>query len=341
MKRVFGTAAVVASLLALPAAAQQTFTLKFANFAPEGSSVSRILKAYVAEWKQKSNGRLNLEVFYGSSMGPMPRHFDLARTGVADFSFYQHGATPGRFPLTELTHMPYLWPEGAKGSRVGAQVATELYKEYLAREHTDVYNLYVVFNRPSGIYDSNRPIKALADLKNRRYRAPTTTDVALFKELGAIPLGVPATGMAEALQKGTLDGVVTDEMGVFAFKLGDLVKNYTPMFTSAISFGVAMNKDSYNKLPADLRAIIDAEATVAGALRFSELSWGNVPEVEKYLYQDSKIQVARLSPQDDARIRQIADKIIEDRIKEVEGKGLPGRAFYDKAKAASAKYAKE
>ena len=340
MKRVFGTAAVVASLIALPAAAQQTFNFKLSNFAPEGSSVTRAFKAYVDEWKAKSNGRITLELFHGSSMGPMPRHYDLARTGVADFAFYQHGATPGRFPLTELTHMPYLWPEGAKGALVGARVASELYKDYLAREHTDTHNLYVVFNRPSGIYDANKPIRALADLKNRRYRAPTTTDVAMFKELGAVPIGVPAPGMAEALQKGTLDGVVTDEMGVFAFKLGDLVKNYTPMFTSAISFGLAMNKAAYEKLPADLRAIIDYESTTARAVWMVESSWGNVPEVDKYL-TDSKIATVRLSSADDANMRKIADKIIEERIKEVAAKGLPAKEFYDKAKALSAKYAKE
>jgi TRAP-type C4-dicarboxylate transport system substrate-binding protein len=340
MKRVFGTAAVVASLIALPAAAQQTFNFKFTNFSPEGASTSRVFKAYIEEWAKKSNGRIKLEVFHGASMGPMPRHYDLARTGVADFSFYQHGATPGRFPLTELTHMPYLWPEGAKGAIVGAKAMTELYKDYLAREHTDTHNLLVVFNRPSGIWDANKPIKALGDLKNRRYRAPTTTDVAMFKELGAVPIGVPANAMAESLQKGTIDGAVTDEMGVFAFKLGDLVKHYTPMFTSAISFGVAMNKAAYEKLPSDLRAIIDFESTRARAVWFVETSWGNVPEVDKYLV-DSKIATVRLSSADDANMRKLADKIIEERIKEVAAKGLPAKEFYDKAKAASAKYAKE
>jgi len=110
------------------------------------------------------------------------------------------------------------------------------------------------------------------------------------------------------------------------------------MFTSAISFGVAMNKDAYNKLPADLRKLIDAESGGAGGLRMSEISWGDVPEVDKYLV-DSKIETVRLAAADDKRMREIADAIIEDRIKEVDAKGLPGREFFTKAKALSAKYA--
>jgi TRAP-type C4-dicarboxylate transport system substrate-binding protein len=333
-------AALAVGLVAGTASAQQTFTLKLANFTPEGASTSRVFKAYQEEWKQKSNGRLNLEVYYGSSMGPLPRHFDLVRTGVADLAFYQHGATPGRFPLTELTHMPYLFPNGFKGSLVGAKVAADIYQEFLQREHTEVHSLYVVYNRPSGIYDSKKPIKALSDLKSRRYRAPTTTDVALFTDLGAVPIGVPATAMAESLQKGTIDGVVTDPMGVYAFKLGDLVKYYTPMFVSAISFGVAVNLETYKKLPADLRAIIDGSGGKDGAIRMATLSWDDFPEFTKYM-ADSKIETVALSAQDDAAMRKIAAKVIDDRIAQVEAKGLPGRALYTKAKRLSDKYSKE
>jgi TRAP-type C4-dicarboxylate transport system substrate-binding protein len=340
MRLKLATLAIACAAIAGSANAQQTFTLKLANFTPEGASTSRIFKAYQEEWKQKSNGRLNLEVYYSASMGPLPRHFDLARTGVADLSFYQHGATPGRFPLTELSHMPYLFPTGFKGSLVGAKVAADVFKEYLAREHSEVHNLYVVYNRPSGIYDSKRPIKTLADLKSRRYRAPTTTDVSMFNDLGAVPIGVPATAMAESLQKGTIDGVVTDPMGVYAFKLGDLIKYYTPMFVSAISFGIAMNLESYNKLPADLRAIVDSVATKEGAARMATLSWDDFPEFTKYM-ADAKIETVALAPQDDAAMRKIADKVIEDRIVQTEAKGLPARALYAKLKELSEKYAKE
>lgn len=340
MRLGIATAALAFTVFAGSANAQQTVTLKFANFTPEGASTSRTFKAYVEEWKQKSNGRLNLEVFWGSSMGPLPRHFDLARTGVADISFYQHGATPGRFPMTELTHMPYLFPNGFKGSLVGAKVVADVFQEYLAKEHAEVRNLYIVYNRPSGIYDAKRPIKSLADIKSRRFRAPTTTDVAMFNDLGAVPIGVPATAMAESLQKGTIDGVVTDPMGIYAFKLGDLVKYYTPMFVSAISFGVAINIDAYNKLPADLRAIVDGIANKEGAIRMATLSWDDFPEFTKYM-TDAKIETVHLSAQDEVEMRKIADKVIQERIAQTEAKGMPARAFYAKLKELSDKYAKE
>ena len=174
-----------------PVQAQGTKVLKVALFTPKPSSSSRWFLAKEKWIAEKSGGSLKLQLFFGSSMGPMPRHHDLARTGVADMSFFQQGVTRGRFPLTELFHVPYLFPAGFKGSITGAKVAAEVMDQYIRPEHEKVGTkvLWVVFNRPSGVYDSKIPIRSLADLKGRRYRAPTPTDVIMMKSLGALPIG--------------------------------------------------------------------------------------------------------------------------------------------------------
>ena len=334
-----GLAAVAAAFLlaATPAAAQKTYTLKVANFTPKPASSSRWFEAKKKELAEKSGGRLNLEMFYGASMGPMPRHYDLARKGVADMSFFQHGVTPGRFPLTELTHAPYLFPAGFKGSLIGAKVAADLKDQYLGPEHKGTKALWIVFNRPSGVYDSRKPIRSVNDLKGRRYRAPTPTDVAMLKSLGALPIGLPAPLMAESLQKSTIDGVVTDPMGIFAFKLGGLVKYYSNMFVSVISFGLAMNEKSYRKLPADLRALIDSLGTKDSGVQMATMTWADFPVFNNYM-KKIKIEAVPISAEADARMREAAAKVIEAKIAGMEKKGLPAREVFGKMKALSAKY---
>ena len=333
-------AAAACMLAAGSATAQKTYTLKVANFTPKAASSTRWFELKKKELAEKSGGRLNLEVFYGASMGPMPRHYDLARKGVADLSFFQHGTTPGRFPLTELTHAPYLFPPGFKGSLVGAKVGHDLKATYLAAEHKGTKALWIVFNRPSGIYDSQIPIRTVDDLKGRRYRAPTPTDVAMMKSLGALPIGLPAPLMAESLQKKTIDGVVTDPSGIFAFKLGGLVKYYTNMFVSVISFGLAMNEKSYGNLPADLRAMVDELGSRDNAIQMSTLTWDDFPVFTEYM-KKINIESVPLSAEADARMRQAADKVIEAKIADLEKKGLPAREVFGKMKALSAKYASE
>lgn len=322
--------------------AQDKVVLKIAIFTPKVSSASRWFEATKKDVAQKSGGKLELQTYYGSSMGPMPRHHDLVRTGVADMSFFQHGVTPGRFPLTELFHTPYMFPPGAKGSITGAKVSGEVMDEYLRPEHEKAGTkiLWVVFNRPSGVYDSKIPIKSFADLKGRRYRAPTSTDVIMMKQLGALPIGMPATEMAESLQKGTIDGVVTDPMGIFAFRLGGLVKYYTNMFVSAISFGLALNPKSYDRLSSEHRALIDALGTKKAGVDMATMSWADFPAFNKYM-DGLKIETVSLSPKADADMRAQAKRVIDQRIAELEKKGLPARAFYTKIKALSDKFAME
>ena len=329
--------------LVLPSAsalgADKTHTLKVASFTPKKSATSRWFEKAKKDLAVKSGGRLKIEMFYGSSMGPMPRHYDLARTGVADMAFFQQGVTRGRFPLTELTHSPYLVPPGAKGSIMATKIAADLKDQYLAKEHKGTKLIWIVFNRPSGVYETKVPIRGVADLKGRRYRAPTPTDVAMLKALGALPIGMPATHMAENLQKGTIDGVVTDPMGIFSFKLGSLVKHYTPMFVSVISFGLVINQKSYDRLPGDLKKLIDGLGTKESAVAMATMSWSDFPVFTKYM-KGLKLNKVPLSAAADKEMRVAAKKVMDIRIAAMEKKGLPAREVYNKMKALAAKYSK-
>ena len=332
-----------AGMMLMPAPAalaqQKTYTLKVANFTSKRSATSRWFEKAKKELAEKSGGRLKLEIFYGSAMGPMPRHYDLARKGVADMAFFQHGTTRGRFPLTELFHTPYLVPSGAKGSRIASMIAADLKEKYLAKEHKGTRLIWIVFNRPSGVYDSGKPIKSIADLKGRRYRAPTPTDVLMLKALGALPIGMPATHMAENLQKGTIDGVVTDPMGVFSFKLGGLVKYYTDMFNSVISFGLVINDKSYANLPPDLQKLVDGLGSKDSSVEMATMSWSDFPAFLDYRKQHPMERI-RPSAEAEKEMREAAAKVTEQKLAELEKKGLPARKMYEEMKALAAKYSK-
>lgn len=333
-------AALATGYTAATAVAQDVHELKVAIFTPEPAPDARMITRMLKSWEEKSGGRLKPVFFYGSSMGPLPRHHDLVRKGVADIAFFQHGATPGRFPLTELIHLPYVLPAGPQGAEVAARILGDLTADYLAAEHKGTKVLWLGATEPAYIYDAEKEIKSVADLKGRRYRAPTPTVAAMLKELGANPIGLPAPLMAESLQKGTIDGVITDPNGIFTFKLGGLVKNQTPMFLASLTFGVVMNQKTYDDLPDDLKKVIDE--SVGGsdefAMRANEV-WGKVDARTAYL-DKANINLVALDPAADKEMRELSEKFIENKLKELEGEGLPAREVYEKMKALSAEYSK-
>lgn len=323
----FLTAAVLATGSAVSAMAQ-THTLKLSTFSPPTAASSLLFKEYAEQLKARSGGRLNLEIFYSASMGPMPRQYDLARTGVADIAWMQHGATPGRFPLTEFAHLPFTLPD----SEVGARVMMDLLPEFLTDEHKGVKVLQLAVVQSSEIYTTTTPVREIAQLKGMRLRAGTVSVAEMLKELGASPIGVPPNMMAESLQKGTLDGIVTSSTGIFSFKLGNLLKYRTVAFDAVLTFGLVMNPQSYDRLPGDLKALIDEIGSKDGAVDAARKVWNVEKQFEKYVV-DSGIERVTLSPAAKGAVLRVAEKLTERRIAELEAKGLPGRALADRMTA--------
>lgn len=332
--------ALATGLSVASAPAQDVHEIKVAIFTPEPSPDAQMITHMLDGWAEKSGGRLKPTYFYGSSMGPLPRHYDLVRKGVADVAFFQHGATPGRFPLTELIHLPYVLPAGPKGAEVAAKILAELRQDYLAKEHEGTKILWLGATEPAYIYDATKPIRKIADMKGRRYRAPTPTVATMLKEMGANPIGLPAPLMAESLQKSTIDGVITDPNGIYTFKLGELVKYETPMFLASLSFGVVLNQETYDNLPDDLKKVVDD--SIGDADRFGERAmevWGTVTARNEYL---KKVAITKidLPEADDKEMRELAEQFIDKTLAALEAKGLPAREVYAKIKAMSAEFSK-
>ena len=53
--------------------------------------------------------KIAITVLPAGQMGPPQRQFDLARTGVADIGYFLPGLTPGRFLMTDLFQLPFLF----------------------------------------------------------------------------------------------------------------------------------------------------------------------------------------------------------------------------------------
>jgi TRAP-type C4-dicarboxylate transport system substrate-binding protein len=270
-------------------------------------------------------------------MAPAPAHYDLARSGQADVSWFLHGGTPGRFPLTELISLPYM----VGSAEIGTKVLNDrgLRSRYLDAEHRGVHVLLLLTHQPGNVHTTRKPIRTADDMKGLRIRfaAPTIRD--FVAALGGTPVGVPPPDQLEMLQKGTLDGVFIDYGGAgIAFKMGGTLKYTTEMYSYVSSFGVAMNPDFYKRLPADLRKLVDQ--SVVGVEKEVGEGWDALDAIGKKLLVDGGDEVIRLSPQEDAHFRKVGRQVVEARLKELEEKKLPARAVYQQMKALSEKHAK-
>ena len=329
--------AALAAGLAAVAQAQQKYEMKLAYFVGDQHAMSKWLIAWSENLEKRSNGRIVVKRFPGAQMGPTPQHYDFARTGQADAAWFLHGGTPGRFPLTELSNLPYLLGSAEIGTKVLNDA--ELRAKYLDAEHRGVKVLILFTHQPGNVHTTKKPIRTADDMKGMRIRFATPTIREFVAALGGTPVGVQPTEQVEQLQKGTIDGVFIDYGGAgIAFKMGGILKYSTEMYSYVASFGLAMNPDFYAKLPPDLQKLV-TDTTTGKEKEIGE-AWDALDVTGKKAIVEGGAEAFKLSPEEDAKFRRIGNQVTFTRIKELDDKGLPARAVYERMRSLADKHAK-
>ncbi len=331
--------ALVAAIAAfgLPAQAQEKYEMKVAYFVGDQHPMSQWIVRWSDGLEKASGGRIAVRRFPAAQMGPPPVYYDLARTGQAEVSWFLSGGTPGRFPISELINLPYL----VGSSEIGTKVLNdpELRAKYIDPEHKGVKILMMLTHQPGQIFTTKKAIRTVEDMKGMRIRFSSPTIRDFVGALGATPVGVAPTEIAEQLQKGTIDGAFIDYGGAgIAFKLGGIIKYSTEMYSYVASFGLAMNPDFYNKLPADLKKLVDN--SVIGKEKEVGEGWDSIDGPGKKLLVDGGAEAIKLSAAENAKFRSIGADLSERHVKELEAKGLPARAAYTMMRALSEKHSK-
>jgi TRAP-type C4-dicarboxylate transport system substrate-binding protein len=256
---------LVAVLLALPAAAQEV-TLKLHHFLP---AVGIEHRGWIEPWAKRveaaSGGRIRIEIYPSMQLGgKAPQLFDQARDGVVDIAWTLAGYTPGRFPRLEAFELPFVASD--KG-RVTSAALWEYLGSHAAADLKDVKVLAISAHGKGNLFAKDKVVVRPADIAGLKIRVPSRTINDTLALLGASPQGIPAPGVPEALAKGVVDGVMFPYEVVPAFKVHELTNRVTEwmgdraLYTAVFLF--VMNKASYDKLPDDLRQVIDDNSGLA------------------------------------------------------------------------------
>jgi TRAP-type transport system periplasmic protein len=336
--RIIGLASCAVVLVGTGLAASASAAeLKIAHFVTPKNTYSKWIAGWAKELEAKSKGELKVKVFPGAQMGPPPKYYDIARRGQADITWMVHGFTPGRFPLTEISNLPYMVQSG----EVGAKMLNDptLRSKYLDKEHKGVKPLILWTHQPGVLHLAKKAVRRIEDMKGLRIRFASGPVKDMIVALGATPVGMPPTQMAEAMQKGTIDGAFTDYVGAgLAFKLGPVTKYSTETYSYAVSFCLCMNKKSYDGLSSNLKKLIDT--TMTGREKETGGAWDNFDQLAKGLMMKSGMKPIKLSAVEDDRFRAASHPVIEARLAAMEKKGLPAREVYKMMKDLATKHAK-
>jgi TRAP-type C4-dicarboxylate transport system substrate-binding protein len=319
-----GACAVITSR----SASAQTAELKVSHFLPPNHTIQKALVMWSDDLEKKSDGRLKLRIYPAGQLGGGPnRQFDAARNGVVDMAFSLHGATPGRYPMTELASLPFAAPSAGNKSTVTSRRLSELAPEYLAKEHEGLRILWMAVTPPL-MFHSKMPIKTIADFKGKRIRYAGVQFKNIIDSLGAVPLLVPPQETQDGLAKGIIDAATFPYEGAASFDIATVAKYTLEPGVSAATFALVMNPAKYASLPDDLKALIDKTTGPEAAGRFGAM-WDEAENEGKASMLAKGTQVAVLANDQLEQMKTIFRPQLDTAVADVEGQGKPGRKFFD------------
>ncbi len=309
------------------ARADDPIVLKLSHFVPPQHAFHKWVVGWTQKIEKESGGRLKFEIYpNGQLVGPPNRQFDAARNGITDIAWCLHGVTPGRYPMTELANLPFTWPSQGADLPEMAKRMTELAPKYLAAEHQGLHILFMNMANPVVIY-SKTPIKTLDDYKGKKIRYASITNKFMLEAVGAVPMLVPPQESQDALAKGVVDGAGFPHEAGFAYDLVSVSPYAIEPPLASATFALVMNPAKYNSLPPDLRAILDKESGVAGAMSFGK-EWQDFEKFARDTEIKKGLQIITLSAGDVAKMKELAKPIVEKALAEQEKAGKPAREFF-------------
>jgi len=338
-RHLLGTAATGAAVIAMPAVLRAApVKLKLSHYLPPQHQINTELKRWADELKQKSNGELDIEVFPAGQMGPPPRQFDLARTGVSDFSFFFTALVPGRFPLSEVLGAPFLFTNAAGQPLSAAQasfIGTNL-RDDLAAEFAGTELLYSVLSPTVGFFMREKQVKTPDDVKGLKIRPTSTTMGSHLKSWGAAPTTIAPAEVSDAIAKGVIDGAIFNCEGGAAFQLHHSVKKVSMFGDSAAPFALVANADMMKKLPKDLHKLIADTTGPEGGRRVGKL-YDDAEAAGRKVFEQAGVEVIDIQGAAIEPFKKLADVPTEEQVAALEAKGIKARALMTKVRGMVAK----
>ncbi len=336
---------VIATVLGMTATAgyAQEVTLRFQHFvSPNSANPKYFIEPWAKKVEEDSNGRIKIEIYPFMQLGgAAPEQYDLVRDGAIDGGWIIPGYTPGRFPEIEALELPFTTTKSGEQASIAAWRFTE---KYLLDDMSDVHVLTTHMHGPGLVHKTGAPIEEVEDFAGLKLRGPSRPATLLLEKLGATPVGMPVPAFPEALSKGVVDGgVITWEMSP-SLKLDELTDSHTDVAGDMALYNLffiwAMNKDSYEAMPDDLKAVIDAnsgEFAAAWAGRAHDI--GDVDG--RALMEDSGNEIAEISADVTAEMRALGDEVTAEWITDMNAKGFDGAQLVADAKAIVAEVSAE
>ncbi|MAF47053.1 MAG: TRAP transporter substrate-binding protein [Rhodospirillales bacterium] len=317
-------------------------TLRMHTFIPP---VANPAKHFLAPWAKKigkaSGGRIQVKPFWAMALGgKAPQLIDQVKDGVVDVAWTLPGFTAGRMPRAEVFELPFVHRDA-----ISTTLAMQDFKDKHLQNEMKDFHVLIMHAHAGVMFMTKKPVLKIEDLKGMTLRGHNRIGVWFLQALGTAGIATPLGRIPSMLSKNVIQGSMLPFEIAPAVKMHELTSHFStlsgdqPRMATAV-FTFMMNKNSYAKLPPDLKKVID-DNSGRNIARSIGQTWENI-EIpgEKVMRSKSKNKFHVINPAESKRIKDAAKGVYKRWFGVVGKVGVDGPALLADALAMIAKHAK-
>ncbi|WP_244544712.1 TRAP transporter substrate-binding protein [Cohaesibacter marisflavi] len=258
-------------------------TLKSSDTHPDGYPTVEAVKYMGELLKERTDGRICVEVFHSAQLGEEKDSIEQTKFGVIDLNRVSTGPFNNIVEETKVVSLPYIFKSVDHMHRVvDGPIGEDILKGF---ESEGFIGLTYYDGGARSFYNSVKPIKSIDDLKGMKIRVmQSDIFVDMMSALGANATPLAYGEVYSSIQTGVIDGA----------------ENNWPSFESSGHFEVAPNYT------------LDQHLIVPEVLVMSKISWDKLsPEDQALVKQAAKDSTPKMRELWAAR-----EKVSEEKVRE-------------------------
>lgn len=303
-----------------------TLTLSYAYFAPAVSFPSVQMQEWADQLSSRTDGRVEVELYFGGSLLGAGDIYDGVSQGVVDVGLDSPAYDTNRFPFSSVINVPM----GLEDPVASSQTFLDLLLEFEPEEYAD-YQIITAFTTEASYFQTVDPVTSRASLRGTTLRGSAAT-IPVLEQLGTSPVGLPMNEVGEQLGTGVIDGYATSREVLAGFGLAESV-NFVTDFPLGIanSFVAVMDQAKFDALPADVQNTIlelrEEMSQFAGTTHVTEI------EEALVLADEQAIETVAVEPGELDAWNQILASQADAWVAAHAGAGFDAQAVLDRARA--------
>ena len=296
---------------------EEQYVIKYAHNQLESTPQHEGTLLFKEKVEELSNGRITVQIFPNNELGSMREVIEQVQSGQIELAQQSLSVLTNFAPELAVTDLPYLFPseevlwetlDGPMGDKLNGKL-----------ESAGLKALGYMSGGPKQ-FSSNMPIRTLADFKSQRFRAlPAPIIISTFESLGINPIPIEFSELYNSLQQGVVDGQENPTQTVDMLRLYEVQKYVALTDHAWMIYNNVMNKDFFDKLPADL------QEAVVEAMDYANVEQRKIMSSEEETYikniEANGCEVIRISDEVKADLAK-ATSVVEEQFRDTIGADL-------------------